>query len=218
MPRPRTFTLCLIAETHQLHRELDMPPADVLLYAGDFTMWSRSLAAIEDFDSWLGELPYKHRIVVPGNHEFFLEADSARRSLLSYATVLINDSVEIEGLRIWGSPVTPLANAAFGMPSPADRRSLYETIPEDTDIVVTHGPPLNVLDEAPGSGYHSGCPALREAVTRIKPRLHVFGHIHGAYGMTEDEHTTYANVALLGPGGDLSHQPLVLRIQPRKRG
>lgn len=71
-----------------------------------------------------------------------------------------------------------------------------------------------MLDEAPGSDFHSGCPVLLEAVKRIKPRLHVFGHIHGAYGMTEDEHTTYANVALLGPEGDVAHKPLVLRMQP----
>ena len=161
-------------------------------------------------------LRYRDRIAVPGNHESYIETDPSLRLMLSNAITLVNESVEIEGLKIWGSPVTQ-HGPAFAMPL-ADRRRLYATIPDDTDIIVTHGPPLNVLDEAPGSGYHSGCPALREAVKRIKPRLHVFGHVHGAYGVTEDEHTMYANVALFGPGGDLAHHPLVLRIPPRKKG
>src|ERR1700758_4971159 len=118
-----SLTLVLLSDTHELHQEVDVPDGDILIHAGDFTMLSRSLAAVEDFNNWLGELPHPHKIVVPGNHEFFLEADLSRRSLLSNATaVLINEAIDIEGLRFWGSPVTPLANAAFGMTSAEDRR------------------------------------------------------------------------------------------------
>ncbi|QNI31400.1 metallophosphoesterase [Alloacidobacterium dinghuense] len=112
----------LLSDTHELHRELDVPSGDILIHAGDFSMFSRSLRGIEDFNTWLGELPHRLTIAVPGNHEFFLASDPSRRSLLSNATVLINQSVEVDGLRIWGSPVTPLANAAFGVSSAEDRR------------------------------------------------------------------------------------------------
>jgi predicted phosphohydrolase len=113
--KSRSFIhLTIVSDTHELHRELKVPNGDILIHAADFTMFSKSLHAIEDFNAWLGDLPHRHKIVVPGNHEFFLEADPNRRSLLSNAVVLINEAIDIEGLRIWGSPVTPLFGGAFG--------------------------------------------------------------------------------------------------------
>src|ERR1700733_3463767 len=99
--------LVLLSDTHQLHRETSLPDGDILVCAGDFTCFSKSLKAIIDFNDWLGEQPHRS-VVVPGNHEFFLEADPSRRSLLSNATVLINEGIEIQRLRIWASPITPL--------------------------------------------------------------------------------------------------------------
>jgi hypothetical protein len=78
--------------------------------------------------------------VVPGNHEFFLEGDSSKRSLLSNATVLINEGVEIKCLRIWGTPVTPVHGGAFALSSVEDRRRLYAQIPEQTDVLISHAP------------------------------------------------------------------------------
>ncbi|HKO17534.1 MAG TPA: metallophosphatase domain-containing protein [Acidobacteriaceae bacterium] len=207
-----SLTLVLLSDTHELHSEIDrVPPGDTLIHAGDFTMFSRSLRAIVDFNHWLGELPYRHKIVVPGNHETFLQTDPGNRKLLSNATVLINEAVNIAGLRIWGSPVTR-SGPAFGVRSADERRLLYSSIPEHTDVLITHGPPFGVLDCDPGSPLHQGDPVLLEAVMRVRPRLHVFGHIHGGYGVFAGEHTTFANAALLGPGGDIDKDPIVLRI------
>lgn len=162
-------------------------------------------------DNWLGELPYSHKIVVPGNHETFLQTDRNNRSLVRNATVLINETVTVEGLRIWGSPVT-LSGPAYGNRSEEERRGIYSSIPEDTDVLVTHGPPLGILDCHPGSAVHQGDPVLLEAVTRIRPKLHVFGHIHGGYGIFDGDHTTFVNAALLGHTGDIANKPFVMRI------
>jgi hypothetical protein len=105
--------------------------------------------------------------------KFFLEADPSRRSLLSNATVLINEGVKINGLRVWGSPTTMLYGGAFGLSKAADRHRLYATIPDDTDLLITHGPSYGIWDCAPGSDYHAGCPELLEAVQRVKPKLHI---------------------------------------------
>ena len=204
--------LVMLSDTHGFHREVDVPGGDILIHAGDFTLFSKSLKAIEDFNDWLGELPHKYRLVVPGNHEFFLEADSERRSLVSEATVLINEGIDIGGLRMWGSPVTPLYGGAFGLVSPEDRKRLYARIPEDTDILITHGPPYGILDVAPGSSIHSGCKELLDAVLRIRPRLHVFGHIHGAGGILTTEHTTFVNAALPGVDAEIERAPIMLDI------
>jgi len=208
-----SLTLVLLSDTHELHREVDVPDGDILIHAGDFTMFSGSLRAI-DFNAWLGELPHQP-IVCPGNHEFFLERDPSRRLLLNNATVLINESVEVSGLKIWASPTTPLANAAFGISSAEERRRMYAQIPDDTDVLVTHSPPYGILDTAPGSGLHSGCRELFDAVMRVKPRLHVFGHVHGAYGIFQTDDTVFVNAALLGPHGDIDKPPIVLRMSRR---
>jgi Icc-related predicted phosphoesterase len=206
------LTILCISDTHELHRELDVPNGDILIHAGDCTMFSKSASAILDFNEWLGELPHRRKILVPGNHEFFLEADPSRRRLISNATVLINEGVEIAGLKIWGSPVTPLYGGAFGLSSPVDRASLYAKIPGDVDILVTHGPPYGILDRSPGALHHAGCPQLLEAVTRLKPQVHIFGHVHGAHGTVSTADTLYVNAALLGPDGDLDASPIVLRL------
>jgi Icc-related predicted phosphoesterase len=218
MPRLRSksllkeTTVVCISDTHELHRELDVPDGDILIHAGDFTRFSKSGAAICDFNEWLAELPHRHKIVIPGNHEFFLESDSSKRSLVSNAIVLIDEGVEIMGLKIWGSPTTVLYGGAFGRSSAADRRILYAGIPDDVDILVTHGPPYEILDGPPGTAQHAGCGELLEAVTRVKPTLHVFGHIHGAHGMVYTEDTLFVNAAVLGPDGDLCATAIILRI------
>jgi Icc-related predicted phosphoesterase len=213
--QPRTLQLVLLSDTHEQHREVDVPCGDIVIHSGDFTQFSRSLNSIIDFNEWLGALPHRHKIVIPGNHEFFLEADPSRRSLLSNATVLINEATEIEGLRIWGSPVTPLYGGAFGRSSAEDRRRLYAGIPRGTDVVITHGPPFGILDSGSGSEHHQGDPVLFAAVTRIRPKLHVFGHVHldkRSPRIFDTEDTIFVNAALLGPDGAIDRPPILLRI------
>jgi Icc-related predicted phosphoesterase len=213
IPTPEAGTvlrLVLLGDTHELHREVEVPDGDILIHVGDFTMFSKNMRAVADFNTWLGELPHHRKILVPGNHEYFLEAHPSNRSMLHNATVLINESIEAAGLRIWGSPVTPLYGGAFGLSSAEDRKRLYAQIPHGTDVLITHGPPYGILDSAPGSGIHSGCRELLEAVLRIGPKLHIFGHIHGAYGILRTDQTTFVNVAAFGNDGDLEMSPLVL--------
>lgn len=212
--RPRSLRLVLLSDTHELQAEADVPPGEILIHAGDFTMFSRSARAIKDFDRWLGELPHRSKIICPGNHEIFLQSDPSNRSLISNATVLINKGIEVAGLRVWASPVTR-SGPAFCVRSDEDRRRLYASIPGDTDVLITHGPPYGILDCSPSSDQHQGDPVLLEAVQRVRPQLHVFGHIHGGYGIVEGEHTTFANAAMLGLHGDLDKQPLVMRITRR---
>jgi predicted phosphohydrolase len=199
--------VCL-SDTHELHGELIVPPGDLLLYAGDFTFFSRQRSMIDDFNDWLGELPHRHKVVIYGNHEFAFESEPGLRSRLSNAVVLVNEAAMIDGVAIWGSPVTPMEGGAFGLSRAEDRARLYSQIPPDTRILLTHTPPFGVLDGEP----HAGCPELRVAVIRIRPRLHVFGHIHDGYGTRATRHTMFVNAALFSKHGDLDKQPIVLEL------
>jgi len=213
--RGEGFRLVLLGDTHGLHRNIQVPIGDLLIHVGDFTIFSKTQTEIVDFNAWLGDLPHRHKILTLGNHEFWAEADPSKCSLLSNATVLLNEAIEIEGLRIWGSPVTPLYGGAFGMSSAADRKRLYAAIPDDTDILITHGPPYGILDVMPNSALHAGCHELFDAVMRVKPRLHVFGHIHGAHGIFHTHSTTFVNAAVLGPHGEVEKAPIVLWLSRR---
>jgi hypothetical protein len=144
--------IALISDTHTLHREVEVPRCDILIHAGDICFMGRSARALDDFAEWLSEQPAQYRLVIPGNHDRPIEQEpEIWRERMSVATLLINESVTIEGIRIWGSPVTKLANVPFGIPDEDERERLYSTIPPDTDVLVTHGAPLGVLD------YGQGC-------------------------------------------------------------
>lgn len=209
---PKYVDIVCISDTHSLHRECEVPSDDILIHAGDFTMLSESAASIIDFNDWIGELPHACKLIVPGNHEFFLASDLTRRSLISNARLLINEAVDVMGLKIWGSPVTTLQGGAFGLSSEMDRSALYSKIPKDVDIIVTHGPPHGILDCAPGETLHYGCRPLRKAVQDFKPKIHIFGHNHSGYGTVTIEDTLFINAALMGPLGELSNSPIIRRM------
>lgn len=195
--------MVLLSDTHGLHRELSMPTADALLHAGDICMLG-DRSAIRDFNRWLGELAYRHRILIPGNHDVPVIEDP---SLVSNATILINQGIEIDGLRIWGTP-----GGVVEARSAEKRRRLYGMIPVDTDVLITHGPVYGILDCSPSSPCHGGDPELGEAIKRIRPKLHLCGHIHAGRGSLETEYTMFVNGAVVSEMGDLNPQPPVMRI------
>jgi hypothetical protein len=125
-----------------------------------------------------------------------------------FNTLLRSGSTTIEGIKLWASPVTKI-NGAFGMPDEAQRDALYDTVPKGTDILITHGPPLGILDD------RQGCAALRRAVIRVKPKLHCFGHVHSAYGTHPTKNTLFVNASILDEDGAPSRKPIRLNLQAR---
>ena len=213
-PKPlRPVRIVCISDTHELHRELSLPDGDLLIHAGDFTFFNHA-SKIHDFNDWLGELPHRHKVVIPGNHDRIFRDDHGFREMITNAVLLINEGVTVCGLKIWGSPVT-CDDDAYGYTKRDERARLYASIPADTDIVVTHGPPYGILDREPGSIHRQGCTELRLAVMRLQPRLHVFGHVHSGYGVMPTPQTLFVNAALLGWAGDLENRPIVMDIGPR---
>jgi len=203
-----------IADTHELHRELVVPPGDLLIHAGDISVMSKRPWMYRHFDIWLGELPHRHKIVIPGNNDYLLE-DPKERKVITNAMLLVDSGVEIEGIKMWGSPVTPLYGGAFGKSRPEDRKKHWAQIPEDADVLITHGPPFAILDHGGSAERREGCPYLFEAVFQFMPRLHVFGHIHAGYGTLRTSDTVFVNASLLGDSGSLSREPIVIDLQVR---
>lgn len=202
--------ICL-SDTHELHWDVSVPDGDIFVFAGDITFFSGRPSVIADFDDWLGSLPHPFKVIIPGNHDGVLEQRQYQQQITN-AHLLINSGIELGGLKIWGSPVTPYADTPFGIPTAEERVEHWKKIPADLDILITHGPPLRVLDSAPGTSRHDGDAELRAAVVAKRPRMHVFGHAHSAYGTLPTQNTLFVNAALASESGDLDKPPIRLRI------
>lgn len=202
--------LVCISDTHGRHRELALPAGDLLLHAGDFSKRGTP-AEIQDFNAWLAELPHPHKVVIAGNHDFLFEREPEQaRALLTAAIYLEDSGVDIAGLKIWGSPVSPrFFDWAFNRSRGPEIRSHWAQIPTDTDLLVVHGPPAGILDKT-WMGQHVGCQDLKQVVEQIRPACVVFGHIHESYGSLRQGQTLYVNASSLDHRYRPVHAPLVL--------
>ena len=185
-----------ISDTHSLHDDVEVPDGDVLLHAGDFTRRG-ALEDVAAFDAWLAHLPHPHKIVVAGNHDFCFEDGPARaRAHLTCATYLEDSGVQIGEHFVWGSPWQPrFFDWAFNLDRGEALARKWALIPDHTDILVTHGPPHGRLDTTV-RGEDVGCEALAARVDVVRPALHVFGHIHEAYGVARTDATTFVNASV----------------------
>jgi Icc-related predicted phosphoesterase len=191
----RSVRLVLISDTHGRHEALSMPEGDVLIHAGDVSERG-SLREVRAFDRFLGSLRFRHRIVIAGNHDFCFEQQPAvARQLVTNAIYLEDRSLELAGVRFYGSPWQPwFFDWAFNLHRGAPIRAKWDLIPEGTDVLITHGPPMGHGDTTV-RGDRVGCEELAAAVARVRPRLHVFGHIHEGYGQWSRDGTTFVNAS-----------------------
>ncbi len=192
--------LVVISDTHGLHGGIQgLPDGDVLVHAGDFMNSGYDPEDIQSFNRWLGGQPFKYRVVCGGNHDrYFQNSPQQARTLLTNAIYLENAGVTIDNVSFWGSPYTPeFLNWAFMYPRGSGARQYWDQIPYNLDVLITHGPPFGILDQVMPGGAHLGCEELFKAVEEKKPKVHLFGHIHGGSGIFESGDTRFINAAYL---------------------
>jgi len=209
----RKITIVAVSDTHGRHERVEVPPGDIFIHCGDITRGGRP-EQIREFNEWLGRLPHPGKVVIAGNHDEAFEYEPERaRPLITNAVYLEDSEVTISGLRIWGSPWQPEFNHwHFNLPRGAALKAKWDLIPAGIDILVTHGPPHGILDRRV-TGKHLGCIDLRKAAERIRPRVHVFGHIHEAHGVQRVPPTIFANASILDERYEVVHPPIVLRLR-----
>lgn len=211
--------LVCISDTHNAHRTLNLPGGDVLIHAGDATGQGLSLE-LERFLAWFAAQPHQHKILVAGNHDWLFQRhpDMAAQLLAAHPgiTYLQDAGVEIEGVKFWGSPWQPwFCDWAFNLPRKGPAlREVWNKIPLDTEVLITHGPPRGVLDQVHG-GSHLGCEELKIRLAVVRPRIHVFGHIHDSYGVARSKVTSYVNACNCDEEYRTTHQPIVLDLRPK---
>jgi Icc-related predicted phosphoesterase len=199
--------VCL-SDTHNYHEQIRVPDGDILIHAGDAT-GRGTIDEIVSFNHWFADLPNRHKIFVAGNHDWLFETSNRyARTLLDSSIHYLQDSfVEIEGLKFYGSPWQPrFFDWAFNLTRGAELAEKWRLIPADTDVLITHCPPFGVLDEVPKQYWteNTGCEELRKRIEVVRPKLHIFGHIHCGYGQAEKFGVRFVNAS----NCDESYEPV----------
>lgn len=175
-----------------------LPKGDMLIIAGDLTARG-GIEPLKEVNNWLGTLEYKYKIVVAGNHDLGLNGDIDGHEIFTNAIYLQDELVEIEGLKIYGSPVNEMNELKYNgwvFCYPDYIREVVKKFPQGLDILITHGPPLGILDKLARDFRHVGSPDILETVRDIKPKYHIFGHIHESAGKMKKGKITFINAAI----------------------
>lgn len=198
-----------ISDTHSLHDQVEIPDGDLLIHAGDFCNHGTRGEA-KRFLKWFGSLPHQHKVFIAGNHDwpFYKHRKYVKMWVKDHATYLIDNSVTINGLKIWGTPWQPeFCNWAFNLPRGPLLASVWERIPADTDILITHTPPAGILDND-----RIGCEDLTKRLKSLSPKLHVFGHSHAGAGQLEQDGTRFINACICDPDYEPCNPPIVVEL------
>ena len=203
-----------ISDTHNNHPE-HLPDGDVLIHAGDVT-GKGTEAQVYHFLEWFSAQPHRYKVFIAGNHDFYFENIKSEiiAKMIPENVIYLNDSgVTIEGVKIWGSPVQPwFYDWAFNRKRGSEICKHWDLIPNDTDVLITHGPAYMRLDKVVHGGAHVGCMDLLTAIRRVRPQFFVCGHIHEAYGMVKEGITTYINASVLNEKYEMVNKPIVFEI------
>ena len=219
--------ITVISDTHGKHNEItqDLPGGDLLLHAGDISSMGYQ-HEVQQFCKWFNNVEnYDHKIFIAGNHDWGFQnnVEKIMEIVNSYKTVTyIQDETVSVGddekmVNIYGSPWQPeFYNWAFNLPkNGVELAAKWDAIPDNTDILITHGPAFGVLDTVAGKMWDNlGCQLLTDKIKTIKPKIHLCGHIHSGYGYFFDGDTHFLNASVLNEAYQYTNKPLTFEWNP----
>lgn len=174
----------------------------MVVHSGDFCMGGNEKEAI-DFLNWFCDLPYRHKIFICGNHDDCLFGANIG-GLDENVHYLCNSDVTIDNVKIYGIPMF-MDDCISG-----HQAQNYADISNDIDVLVTHNPPFGIFDF--DNGIYYGSKELLQRVSDIKPKVHLFGHIHDNYGMIHSQHTVFSNASLVDNDYRLTNKPVIIEL------
>ncbi|VDN07916.1 unnamed protein product [Thelazia callipaeda] len=229
-----------ISDTHEKMEDAltVIPDGDVLIHAGDFTNYG-DIGEVIKFNAEIGSLPHKYKLVIAGNHELGFEDDKELNEkqlaglnmlginrpyeMLTNCTYLCDQQIEIYGLKIYGSPWHSMPGYSFYRSRGQSIMEQWQRIPSKVDVLITHTPPLgktipsssttNYLYWNKCDGVLAGCADLLNTVEkRVRPKYHVFGHIHQMHGATTNGYTTFINASICDHKLRIEYDPIIFDI------
>lgn len=217
-PTVKVVRICCISDTHTQAQNIPggIPPCDILIHAGDIT-YRGEYDKLTKFDDWGStiKLPQERKVCIAGNHDLTLEGDpeGIGRALFQNWTYLEDESTEVLGLKIYGTPWSPAfypENWVFNHARGKQAAECWEKIPEDTDILVVHGPPYGYGDRT--RDKHVGCVDLMNRLHIVRPQLTVCGHIHEDYGTFAAPWGTVVNASSMTASYKPKRAPIVIDV------
>ena len=219
--------ITFISDTHTKHTQItqDLPGGDLLIHAGDLMNSGYYWEEVYPFLDWFNNLGnYDHKVFIAGNHDRLFEDEPEKINglLTGYKNIeYLRDKWLAVGddermVKIYGSPWQPeFYNWAFNLPrNGVDLEEKWFNIPNSTEILVTHGPPWGHCDVTPYGNLNVGCELLRVRVDELKPKIHVFGHVHSGYGYKFHEGTHFINASVLSERYQYSNKPITVDWNP----
>jgi len=227
----KSIKITCISDTHTKTNDLILPEGDILIHCGDFTRIGRK-KEIMQFNEFMKNQKFKHKMVIAGNHDLVFDSDNydylvniykdkykkgelvtyeEARNLLKDCIYLENSGIRLMNINFWGYPVSSCpVYGAFNYDSESNEskiKGFLDKVPNDIDIFISHGPPQGILDKI-YDGKNVGCKVLRDYIlNKIKPKFHVFGHIHESNGITNefinDKEIKFINAAVC----NIKYQP-----------
>jgi Icc-related predicted phosphoesterase len=237
--------IAVFSDTHTKHKQVELPECDIAIFAGDFTSVGHK-HEVESFLNWYGkQYQCKQKVFIAGNHDksfdkkffhSFEDHDLFKQNeplgkpgwlidMLDRARVVFNiqylenSSVMLEGLKIWGSPITPSFFRqywAFNADRNEEIQSYWNKIPKDANIIVTHGPVHGKLDYIPESSEYVGCVDLKAKIEEINPMMFICGHIHSGRGIYNTDKTLYVNASIMDNQYNKQGEPMLFNVDVDK--
>lgn len=216
-----SLKLVCISDTHEKQEQLVLPEGDVLIHAGDLTNQG-TIPALTKVAAWFEKQNFKHKVVICGNHDFCFQNrnhDTAVKLFADAGVTYLQDSeVIIDGVKFYGSPWQPwFMDWAFNLKRGKLLAEKWAKIPDDTNVLITHGPPFMIHDLAPSSFYkpeeNTGCQDLLNRISQLNDlKVHVFGHIHNGYGTTKHGPCTFVNAATCTERYEPTNPPIIIEL------
>jgi Icc-related predicted phosphoesterase len=192
----------IISDTHGRHEELGILRGDVLIHCGDVCLGFDSFESeLEAIDHWFSKQRFSAILCIGGNHDRPIEQRAAQeRPVFENAIYLQDEAFEYGGFKFYGTPWVPYLYGWAYFQEDAILMKKWEQIPPDTDILITHTPPYQILDSTRYS-EHLGDSHLAERVKKVRPKVHCFGHIHESYGQKQRNGTLFINASIVSRRG-----------------
>lgn len=202
----------ILSDSHGFHKQLQVPKVDMVIHAGDSTNYYDLLdnqIEFHDFKDWFFDLPIQHKILIGGNHDAWATKKYNVDDLKSQGVIYLEHGyADIDNRVIFGSPYTPNFGNWYFMKDRGKIARYWEDLEKNIDVLITHGPPKGILDLTENRDYsleQCGDNALYKKVIQVKPKFHIFGHIHDFKdckntGMLKRGDTTFINAALVEDG------------------
>ena len=209
--------ICFISDVHSRWKDLVIPECDVLVSCGDYSFVGEC-HLVKNFHKWLNKQKATHIISVQGNHEKWVEANfnearTLAQSVCPRVHFIDEGEVDIDGVKFFGSAITPyFFNWAWNRYRGEDVNKHWARIPDDVNVLITHGPVYGILDQLP-DGTNVGCEGLFNRIQQLDQcKIHACGHIHDAYGEKYFNGRKYINASICDERYSPTNLPILIEI------